>query len=52
VPRRSISSYRDRVEDQKFAPDLAFEPLQRFPNATKGDETYVVYRVTQKVEGN
>ncbi len=46
-----ISSHPERLDKQAIDPKLSFRRLKRFPDATVGDETYTIFRVTMKHGG-
>ena len=43
-----IVNYDYRLGRQTTAPDFAFEPIKRFPEAFVADERYVIYRVRHR----
>ena len=43
-----IVNHDYRLGRQTTAPDFAFEPIKRFPEAFVADERYVIYRVRHR----
>ena len=45
-----IYSNREELQKQTIDPNLTFRPLERFANATMGDEVFTIYRVRKRSE--
>ena len=48
IKAMTIVNHDYRLGRQTTAPDFAFEPVKRFPEAFVSDERYIIYRVRHR----